>query len=157
MFLQKSYRKYGIEISSRPHFVFWKCNYNENLLFLKIYYEVWASGLQLSFNIFDSLQLGIKWKQIVKNFRLLIPRCVQFWKGFFLEKSRGMVFHHILWMTFQEKCFSKCLSRYRKSLKAIFFAKIPCQGILENFLSFHWSCRCVLLPATVEDIWSVKY
>ena len=48
-------------------------------LFLrKALYEEKTSGLQLSFNIFDSPQLGVQQKQPVKKFWQLIQRYAQF-------------------------------------------------------------------------------
>ena len=72
IFLQKSCKQWGREISSWPLFFFFK----------KKLHEVKASGLQLSFNIFwliyfDSPQLG-KQKKTVYNFRLLIQRYADF-------------------------------------------------------------------------------
>ena len=82
IFLQKLCRKWIRETSSRLLFL---------LFFKKALYEVKTSGLQTTFNIFRLFQY-------ISNFRLLIQRYAQFC---FFRKSC-----HILYMIFQEKCFS---------------------------------------------------
>ena len=59
-------------------------------------YEVKESDLQLIFNTvyFDSPQLGIQWKHIVKNFWLLIQGYNQFW---FFRKRSGNSFSTTFW------------------------------------------------------------
>ena len=66
------------------------------MLLKKVLYEVKKVVSSLFSTYFNSPQLGVEQKQTVQNLGKYILRYAQFW--FFL--------HCILWIVFQEKCFS---------------------------------------------------
>ena len=130
IFLQISCRKWGRETSSRP------------FLFFKIaLYEVKASGLQLSFNIF---QWPSAWYTTKKLFRLLI----QIYSLFLVfRKGSGNSFSTIfcVWF-FKKKCFS-C------------YILLTQQIALSDFLYFLWYWAiCVLewFLSQVVTLWILK-
>ena len=94
IFLQKSSRKWGRKTSSRPLFDFSK----------RFIYEVEASGLQISFNIFRWLLTSHTMKI---NFRLLVLRYAQF--SFFRKVSENSFSSTICVSFFKRKCFSCCI------------------------------------------------
>ena len=92
IFLQKSCRKGGRKISSRPL-----------LFYRKALCEVKASGLQLIVSIyFDKPQLGVQWKQTALDY--WSRNMLDFG---FLEKGLSIVSPpHFVYIIFWEKCFS---------------------------------------------------
>ena len=94
-FLQNSCRKWGRETSSRPF-----------LFFIKVLYDIKASGLW-SAAYFQYISIAL----ILAYNKNKLYKTLDYWSrnmfNFeFLEKYLGIVSHRILYMVFQEKCFS---------------------------------------------------
>ena len=130
-FLQKSCRKSSKEANFRPF-----------LFFKKALYEVKASGLQLSFNIFQ--QSSSQQRNCIE-FDNIDPEICSIFN--FQKKEWVQLLHHILRMNFQEKYFSCCILLTKQSSFSDCFYFFRCWSIcvLKLFVNQVVTSQCFKL------------